>query len=103
MSKKGSRYRKHSQEFKLGVLKRHLKDGVSVDLLAQEYQLELKLIRTWRTLFVNHGENGLKPKPKPKGRPKGTPAMGRSKNGHNPDLKIKHPFRIEMSALNVRF
>lgn len=71
MAKKGFRFRNHSKEFKLAVVKRHLQDGVSVELLALEYQLEPKLIRTWRTLFVNHGEEGLEPKPK--GRPKGSP------------------------------
>jgi transposase len=72
MDKKGTRYRKHSPEFKLNVLKRHLQDGISVVVLAQEYQLEPKLIRTWRALFLKQGEDGLKAKPK--GRRKGSPA-----------------------------
>jgi transposase len=85
MAKKGSRFRKHSYEFKLEIVERHLQDGISVEVLAKDYQLEPKLIRTWRTLFVNLGEDGLKAKPK--GRPQGTPSIGRPKTPFASELE----------------
>lgn len=85
MAKKGSRYRKHSAEFKTRIVKRHLQDGISVEVLAKEYQIEPKLIRIWRTLFLNLGEDGLKAKPK--GRPKGSPAIDRPKTEFSSELE----------------
>jgi transposase len=77
MSKKGSRHRKHSQDFKIMIVEKHLNDGISVNVLAAEYQLEPRLIRGWRTVYLEQGPEGLKPKVK--GRPKGTAGIGRPK------------------------
>jgi transposase len=69
----------------LEIIKSHLKNGVSVGKLAKEYELEPKLIRTWRTSYLEHGEQGLAAKPK--GRAKGSPAVGRSKTEFTSELE----------------
>lgn len=100
MAKKGSRFKKRSPEFKAEILKRHLKDGVSVEILAKEYQLEPKLIRTWRSLYLEHGEEGLKPKPK--GRPKGSPATGRPKTEFASELERLQHENARLKLENAR-
>jgi transposase len=84
MAKKGSRFRKHLYEFKLEIVKRHLQNGVSVEVLAKENELEPKLIRTWRTSYLQHGEQGLEAKPK--GRPKGSLTVDQLKTEFTSEL-----------------
>jgi transposase-like protein len=101
MAKKGSRFRKHSMEFKLDIVKRHLQDGISVEVLAKEHQLEPKLIRSWRSIYLEHGEDGLKPKPK--GRPKGSPAAVQPKTEFASELeRLQHEnarLKLEVARL----
>jgi transposase len=85
MAKKGSRFRKHSYEFKLEIVKRHLQNGVSIGVLAKENELEPKLIRTWRTAYLQHGEQGLEAKPK--GRPTGSLAVDQPKTEFTSELE----------------
>ncbi len=49
---------------------KHLKEGISIEILAVQHQLEPWLIRSWRTIYIEHGASGLQPKAK--GRPKTT-------------------------------
>ncbi|MED4603073.1 transposase [Paenibacillus validus] len=85
MSKKGSIHRKHSQEFKVRLVEQHLKEGISIEILAVQHQLEPRLIRSWRTIYIEHGASGLQPKAK--GRPKGTPAIGRPKTTFTSEME----------------
>lgn len=85
MAKKGSKFQKRTPEFKAEVMRRHLQEGVSTEVLAKEYQLEPRLIRAWRTLFLEHGPDGFKPKPK--GPPKGAPALGRARTQFASELE----------------
>jgi transposase len=85
MSKKGSRHRKHSQEFKVQIVERNLYDGISVNDLATQYQLDPRMIRRWRSRYLEQGIDGLKPKAK--GRPKGTSGIGRSKTRFDSELE----------------
>ncbi|WP_219638795.1 transposase [Cohnella sp. CFH 77786] len=101
MAKKGSKYQKRTPEFKVEIVKRHLLEGVSVEILAKENQLEPRLIRTWRSLYVKDGEDGLKPKPK--GRPKGSPAIGRPKKEYVSEMeRLQHEnarLKLEVARL----
>jgi len=85
MSKKGSTHRKHSQEFKVSLVEKHLQEGISVELLAAEHNLEPRLIRSWRTVYLQQGALGLQPKAK--GRAKGTPAIGRPKTTFSSEIE----------------
>lgn len=55
----------YSFEFKLGVVRRVLEDGITVDQLAGEHGLSSgKLVQSWVRAYRRDGEDGLKPKPK---------------------------------------
>ncbi|MBA4495519.1 transposase [Paenactinomyces guangxiensis] len=100
MSKKGSRHRKHSQEFKVQIVEEHLIEGISVNVLAVEHQLEPRLIRNWRTIYLEQGAEGLKPKAK--GRPKGTLGMGRPKTNFSSELERLKYENAKLRLENLR-
>jgi len=55
-------------EFKLDVVRRVLEEGAPAEALALEYKLSSgKLVRSWLRAYRQHGEDGLRPKPR--GRP----------------------------------
>jgi transposase len=96
MAKKGSIYRTHTQEFKTSIVEQHLHHGVSIVRLAAEHQIEPRLIRSWRTAYLEQGTDGLKPKVK--GKAKGTIGIGRPKTAFSSELE-----RLQYENAKLKF
>jgi transposase-like protein len=85
---------RYSFEFKLGVVRRVLDEGVTAEQLAHEYELSSgKLVRSWVRAYRRHGEEGLRPKPK--GRP------AKSGSPPTPD-EMSDLERLEQENLRLR-
>jgi transposase InsO family protein len=98
IAKKGSRFRKHSQEFKLEIVKSHLKNGVLVGILAKEYGVKQSMSRKGSPLdnapvesFFGWFKDELYTDYRPK-------YFFITMNEHNQGLETKHPSLIGMSA-----
>lgn len=100
MPKKGVPHRKWSPEFKLEVVERNLREGISINALAAEYQLRRTLIQAWRKIYMEQGPDGLKPKAK--GRPKGTLGIGRPKEQFASELERLQYENAKLKLENAR-
>jgi len=61
---KTSKYRNHSIEFKLEVVKKHLDEHYSLLELASKYQLSSGMISHWVKKYLESGETSLESKKK---------------------------------------
>jgi transposase len=59
---KGGKNRKHSIEFKVMVVKKHLEEGYKQAEILEEYNLSNSLFDKWLTRYLEEGETGLKPR-----------------------------------------
>jgi len=62
MSKKGVPHRKWSKEEKLGIIKKHLDEHVSIKELGKEHEINHGLVSAWLKRYLEEGPEGLTPK-----------------------------------------
>ena len=48
-----------SKEFKQQIMDLHLKDGISIKILAEKFGLPVSTIYTWRNEYRKYGENAF--------------------------------------------
>lgn len=101
MGKKGVPHRRFTQEFKVQVVRENLDDGKSIDVLASQYEIEPRLLKQWRTIYLTQGEEGLAAKPK--GRPSGS-VLGRPKTIFESELdRLRYEnARLQMENLILK-
>ena len=63
MGKKGVPHRKWSKEEKLKIVKEHLEQHESICELSRQYEIRDGTITNWVRVYMEHGEEGLEPKP----------------------------------------
>ncbi|MEN4465395.1 helix-turn-helix domain-containing protein [Mycolicibacterium fortuitum] len=84
----------YSFDFKLDVVRRVLHEGATAQQLAREHGLSSgQLIQSWVRAYRQHGEDGLRPKPKGRPRKDGSPPAA----GESTDLA-----RLEQENLRLR-
>lgn len=85
-------------ELKLDVVRRALDEGVTAEQLALEYELSSgKLVGSWVRIYRQHGEEGLRPKPKGP-RP---PNDGGAPPGESNDLQRLEQENVRLRAENA--
>lgn len=75
--RKGQKKRIWTPEQKLGIVKKHLDEHISVRTLEKEYSVEHSMICRWTKEYISGGEAGLEPKKRPGNK---FAALHRSKN-----------------------
>ena len=63
VGKKGVPHRKWSKEEKLKIVKEHLEQHESICELSRQYEIRDGTITNWVRVYMEHGEEGLAPKP----------------------------------------
>ena len=101
MAKKGQKFRRHSLEFKLRVVRQRIEEGVSLNQVCRTYNLSSENVIKWTRRYLA-GENLEMPRGRPMQRIATNPPIPQTEEGlraENERLKAELAFKDELIKL----